>query len=182
MRGYGLSDKPQGLAAVDCIQLGEDITAAVAHAAAACGNSAKPLLVAHDWGAAVCWSWVCYAGGKDRVAGYCSLSNAPSEAFAKSLTSLSQIWASAYMIFFNAPYLPEWLMLAGSAWFTALILNDCQRGGIETPMMNAYRANVLQPGAMTTQLNYYRQALAGGSAEARAAEKGGRLGGKDGPS
>ena len=33
--------------------------------------------------------------------------------------------------------------------------------------MNAYRANVLQPGAMTAQLNYYRAALTGGSKESR---------------
>ncbi len=33
--------------------------------------------------------------------------------------------------------------------------------------MNAYRENVLQPGAMTAQLNYYRAALTGGSKESR---------------
>lgn len=123
-----------------------------------------------------------------------------------------------YMIFFNASYVPEWMLLVGSAWFTALILNDVERGSVEVrwnqanndvssrrahhwlclapctqtgsyetssklcyadhfvclgvwydqpTLMNAYRANVLQPRAMTAQLNYYRAALAGGSKEAR---------------
>lgn len=34
-------------------------------------------------------------------------------------------------------------------------------------LMSAYRTNVLQPGAMTAQLDYYRAALRGGSKEAK---------------
>jgi pimeloyl-ACP methyl ester carboxylesterase len=167
MRGYGLSDKPPGVADYNTVKcLVPDVAAAVAHAAAAGGAGCKPLLVAHDWGAGVCWPFVSWAGGDDLVAGYVSLSNAPSEAFAKSMATPSQMWASSYMLFFNAPYLPEALLLANRAWMTALILNDVQQEPISKQAMDAYRTNVLQPGALTAQLNYYRAALAeGGSNE-----------------
>eukprot|EP01046_Picozoa_sp_COSAG06_P019936 COSAG06_NODE_1439_length_9457_cov_9.548942_3_plen_155_part_00 len=82
------------------------------------------------------------------------------------------------MIFFNCAKLPEWILLLGSAWFTGLILNDVETEPIEPRLMNAYRANVLQPGAMTAQLDYYRAALTGGSDEARALAKQNRLGPK----
>ena len=55
----------------------------------------------------------------------------------------SQVWASAYMIFFNASRLPEWILLLGSAWFTGLILNDVETEPIEPRLMDAYRANVV---------------------------------------
>ena len=35
------------------------------------------------------------------------------------------------MIFFNASMVPEWILLVASAWFTALILNDVERGSID---------------------------------------------------
>ena len=180
MRGYGSSAKPAGLAAYDTVPLCDDIRAAVARAAG--DGPAKPLLVAHDWGAGVCWSYVSHAAGDETVAGYVSLSNPPTEAFRKGLSSLRQMWASAYMVFFNASLLPEWLLTVGSAWVTALILNDCERGGVEERTMNAYRANVLQEGAMTAQLNYYRAALAGGSEETKRRAKQNRLGAHPGPS
>ena len=177
MRGYGLSDKPGGVANYDTVPLTQDIAAAVAHAATANGadSAGKPLLVAHDWGAGVCWAYVSHAGGDASIAGYASLSNPPSEAFAKNMGA-SQIWASAYMIFFNAARLPEWILLLGSAWFTGLILNDVETEAIEPRLMDAYRANVLQPGAMTAQLDYYRAALTGGSDAAKAMSKANRLG------
>eukprot|EP01046_Picozoa_sp_COSAG06_P019935 COSAG06_NODE_1439_length_9457_cov_9.548942_2_plen_261_part_00 len=89
MRGYGLSDKPAGLGAFDTVPLTQDIRAAVAHASG--GGDLKPLLVAHDWGAGVCWPYVSHASGDETVAGYVSLSNPPSEAFAKGFSKPSQV-------------------------------------------------------------------------------------------
>ena len=175
MRGYGLSSKPQGMENYDVDRcLVPDVRAAVQHMSS---TGQKPLLVAHDWGAGVCWPYVSYLGGDMETAGYVSLSNPPPEAFARGMKKASQLWASAYMIFFNAPVLPELVLCAGNAWVTGLILNDVKRGRVDEHHMNAYRTNCLQPGAMTAQLNYYRQAIAGGPSELAKSKK---LGGKDG--
>ena len=81
-----------------------DVRAAVQHLASPAGGGHKPLLVAHDWGAGVdAGQDVSYLGGSvQHTAGYVSLSNPPSEAFNRGMKRLSQLWASAYMIFFQA--------------------------------------------------------------------------------
>ena len=159
MRGYGLSDKPRDRENYDLNNgtVVGDIRAAVAHASR--GNSLKPLLIAHDWGAGVCWAYVSQSAAEQLVAGYVSLSNPPTEAMINSLASCCQAWASLYMIFFNAPVLPELCLTAAHSWLAGLILADCKRGMPEPAVLNAYRTNCSQPGAMTCMLNYYRAAL-----------------------
>ena len=95
MRGYGLSDKPAGRESYDIDRcLVPDVRAAVQHLASSAGGGHKPLLVAHDWGAGVCWPYVSYLGGSVETAGYVSLSNPPSEAFNRGMKRPSQLWAS----------------------------------------------------------------------------------------
>ena len=152
MRGYGASDKPEGIAKYhlfDC--LAQDVRAAVNHMRAL----GKPLLVAHDWGAATSWAYVGQGVGAGEwdVAGYVSLSNPPSELFRKNLTR-RQMWASLYMVFFNMPALPEWLLGLGNAWLVGLILNDTRSKRREKRWLDLYRTDKLQPAALRAQTNY----------------------------
>ena len=165
LRGYGASDKPGDVEAYAMPRLVADVRAAVQHAAdSACGQ--PPLLVGHDWGAAVCWSYVesemvssTAAGGEWQVAGYVALTVAPQELFRRNL-SLRQAWASRYVLLFNAPWLPELLLTAWGAWGTALLVNDlCRSQKLSPRLLNLYRTDKLQPGAATAQLNYYRAAV-----------------------
>jgi epoxide hydrolase 4 len=174
MRGYGLSDKPKGRRSglepyhlYDCIV--EDVRAAVQYVTkdsegggggGTVDATMKPLLVGHDWGASVCWMYASQ-GRTTRdgeIAGYVSLAIPPLECFEANM-SLKQLWASLYMIFFNMPWLPEAVFLANNAWLVAVMMNATKRAQLPLWMINTYRANCLQPGAMTAQLNYYRSAF-----------------------
>lgn len=120
----------------------------------------KPLLCAHDWGASICYSYACQKETLDNaeIVGYVSLAIPPLKAFEENM-SLKQFWASLYMIYFNMPYVPEKVFLFNNAWFIGAIMNDCKRGKLPAWLSHAYRANVLQKGAMEAQLNYYRSAI-----------------------
>ena len=165
MRGYGLSDKPSPWSLQPYHMydyLVEDIRTAVTYITqnTKVGNNKDqeaPLLVAHDWGAVAGWSYVCQ--GKTttnkEIAGYAALSIPPSECV-KANMGLKQLWASLYMLFFNMPWLPEKIMLFNNAWLIGRFMMTTKRAILPPWMINAYRTNCLQPGAMTAQLNYYR--------------------------
>lgn len=165
MRGYGKSDKPTGIENYHLYNhLVKDIQAAVEYATNELvgekNDDMKPLLVAHDWGASICWSYACQKQTIDDniLAGYVSLTIPPPKAFEENLT-LRQVWASLYMIFFNMPWLPEKFFLRNSAAMIGAIMDDTNRVKPPEFMINAYRANVLQEGAMEAQLNYYRSVV-----------------------
>ena len=145
LRGYGLSDKPTRVSSYDVHgTLVHDIHAAVQYAQGTgtvdiAGQA--PLLVAHDWGAGVCWAYVGQRLSTEQVIGYVSLSNPPTEMFLHGLTGCRQLWASAYIAFFNAPWLPELCFSAGNGWLAGLILGDCRHGSPDSDTMNMYRTN-----------------------------------------
>lgn len=161
MRGYGKSDKPASIGAYHIYEcLVKDLNAVIEYTTTNLGGEKKPLLVAHDWGAAICWHYAFQKEtvDKERIAGYVALAVPPGKAFEDNMT-LKQLWASLYMAFFNMPWLPEKLFLYKNAVFVGLIMNDVKRGHLPTWLTNTYRANCLQPGAMQAQFNYYRSAL-----------------------
>ena len=163
MRGYGLSDKPRGIDRYNMnTYLVNDIRCVVEYATRELGGDGrlKPLLVAHDWGASVCWTYVCQNRTvmNGEVVGYVSLTMPPMRAF-KDNMSIKQAWMSLYMVYFNMPWVPEKVFLANDAWFIGAIMKDCKRATLPEWLVGAYRANVLQPKAMESQLNYYRSAI-----------------------
>jgi len=156
-RGYGASDKPQD---VDKYHmwgcLDHDIRAAVEFMTDP--NGGKPLLVGHDYGAAMCWAYV--GGGvaakEWQVAGYAALAVPPMELYMKNNKGgLAALWAGLYMMFYNMPKVPELLNCFNNAWIIGLTLNDSYTKR-DARWINLYRTDKLQPGAMCAQLNYYR--------------------------
>lgn len=156
MRGYGLSDKPKGLDNYQLNLLLDDIRAAVQYQTQE-AKGETPLLVAHDWGAGICWAYACQGKTtKDKeIAGYVTLAIPPGEMF-ESKMGFKQFWASLYMLFFNMPWLPEFTMCFNNAWMIGRMVNATTVAKHPAWTSNAYRANCLQEGAMTAQLNYYR--------------------------
>uniref|UniRef100_A0A7S2Y4C4 AB hydrolase-1 domain-containing protein n=1 Tax=Entomoneis paludosa TaxID=265537 RepID=A0A7S2Y4C4_9STRA len=158
MRGYGNSEKPKNLESFHLYDnILDDIRAAVMFLKSESKSSDAPLLVAHDWGASICWAYACHGQTtKDgEIAGYASLAIPPGECFEANM-NLSQLWASLYIFFFNMPWLPEKAMLANNGWLIGCMMNATKNAILPPWMINAYRANCLQEGAMTAQLNYYR--------------------------
>ena len=164
MRGYGLSDKPKDLKSYDKFVMIEDIRASIQYLANDSGEGIAPLLVAHDWGAAICWEYAKQGRttASKEIAGYASLSTPPKECFRANL-GLKQKWASLHAIFFNMSWLPEKIFLAFDGWFLGRILNGTKTLMLPAWISSTYRNNCLQDGAMTTQLNYYRASIQIGS-------------------
>ncbi|MGV0746566.1 alpha/beta fold hydrolase [Mycolicibacter minnesotensis] len=108
-------------------------------------------LVGHDWGAAVAWAVA--ADMPERLATVSPVSVPHLAAFLKSLVTSSQGLASWYMGFFQLPRLPEWLMTRGGGSGAAKAL---QRGGLPAAAAERDGRAMVEPGALTGGLNWYR--------------------------
>jgi len=150
LRGYNLSDKPADVRAYRASVLVSDIDALVR----GLGHE-RCVLVAHDWGGAVAWSFaIAHPHRVDRLV----ILNAPHPVpFARALaTDAEQQAASQYMNWLRRPGSETvlardgfarlddfFLRLGGAAWF---------RGQVR----DAYHAAWAQPGAIAGGVNYYR--------------------------
>jgi pimeloyl-ACP methyl ester carboxylesterase len=152
MRGYNTSDKPKELSAYRLPELIADIRDVVK----AVGRGRKAILVAHDWGGAVAWS---FAAAHPDLLERLVIVNAPHPTvFARELaTNPKQQAASAYMTFFQSPGAEATLLKDNCAELVASILNSRKTGRpVSTEDRDAYIAAWTQPGALTGGLNYYR--------------------------
>ncbi|KZC03545.1 Soluble epoxide hydrolase [Methylobacterium radiotolerans] len=150
-RGYGLSDKPAGIAAYHLDRLAGDVLAL----ADACGAPAVRL-VGHDWGGLVAW-WVASRHPEriDRLA----ILNAPHPAVdgAYMRHHPGQWLRSTYVGLFQLPRLPERLLTADRCRALRRALTTSSRpGAFAEADLDHYVAAWLQPGAMTGMLNWYR--------------------------
>lgn len=111
-------------------------------------------LVGHDWGAIVAW----HVAGRypDRLRTLTAVSVPHPRAVGEAMASASgdQLARSAYIAFFRAPEMPERLMLADEgAGLRALFANT---GYTDREAMDRYVSRLLEPGALTAALNWYR--------------------------
>lgn len=150
-RGYGESDKPQGLAAYELDELARDVVAVID----ACGRE-QAIVVGHDWGAAVAW-WVAMYH-PERVARMVAM-NVPHPHVMRAhlLGSPRQLAKSSYMLFFQLPALPERALLAGGGRrLRELLLRWGRPGTFTEADLEVYREAWLRPGAATGMLSWYR--------------------------
>ncbi len=111
-------------------------------------------VVGHDWGAMVAWQ----VAGRypDRLRTLTAVSVPHPMALAEAMTSSTgdQLARSSYIAFLRAPEMPERLMLADEgAGLRALFANT---GYSDREAMERYVARLLEPGALTAALNWYR--------------------------
>jgi pimeloyl-ACP methyl ester carboxylesterase len=152
-RGYNTSDKPAGLHAYAIDELAEDVRGLIE----ATGQRAVHV-VGHDWGGVVAWYFAArHATHVSRL----TIVNAPHpgvmQAYARS--SLQQLLKSWYIVFFQLPWLPEYMLRRRNcaALVRALLHDD--RGACSPEELAQYRSAWLQPGALTASVNWYRAAL-----------------------
>lgn len=157
LRGYGETSRPQGLSAYRIEHLVAD-----AGALFDALGARRRLLVGHDWGAAIAWS---FAAARARPLDGLVCMNVPHPAvFARVLRrSWRQKARSWYIAFFQIPGLPEWALTRDRAAavaraFTGMALD---RSAFPDEVLERYRADALRPGAMTAMLAYYRANLRG---------------------
>lgn len=108
-RGYGDSDKPQGVAPYRLARLADD----VADAVKALGHERAAVLVAHDWGGSVAWAVAGLHGSK--LIDSLVVLALPHLGVGLTNVDGEQRARSSYVLQFQAPALPEATLLAGGA-------------------------------------------------------------------
>jgi epoxide hydrolase 4 len=151
LRGYNDSDKPEGVKAYGMSELVADI-----HGAIAALGYQRCILVGHDWGGAIAWSFVnTYPEQVEQLI----VLNLPHPAkFMEGLKTPQQLLRSWYMGFFQLPILPELLLQAGNCQLIATILQQTtvDKTTFTEADLNAYKEAAAKPGALTAMINYYR--------------------------
>jgi len=157
LRGYGKTSRPAGVKDYHIDRLVEDVAGLIDAAGAK-----ETLLVAHDWGAIIAWQC---AIRKVRPLSGLVIMNVPHPAcFARTLRTWSQLKKSWYVFFFQLPWLPERMLGARGAEaigraFTEMAVDKSR---FPAPVVDEYRRNAQEPGAMSAMVNYYRAAMRAG--------------------
>lgn len=155
MRGYNLSDKPQGINAYKIDVLAKDIAELIE----ALGEK-KAVVVGHDWGAAVAWA---VASLYPKMVSKLAVLNVPHPSEMKKALmhfNLAQ-WAKSYYIFlFQLPWLPEiFLGKDLKRFFTRAFASFAPKGkepSVSEKEIEKYIEAFSQPGVLTAAVNYYR--------------------------
>jgi len=156
MRGYDLSGKPAGVDQYQMKDLVEDVRALAEHL-----GYKKFILVGHDWGGAVAWS---FAIAHPEYLEKLVIVNCPHPSIlARELAgNPAQQKASQYMLMFRSPQAEQLLSANNYAGLVDAVLGDGLKTGVFTEAdKQAYIQAWSQPGALTGGLNYYRAANLG---------------------
>jgi pimeloyl-ACP methyl ester carboxylesterase len=142
LRGYGGSDRPEGVEPYSLLFLAGDVLGVLDHL-----GVDRAHVVGHDWGAALAWTVASFA--PDRVDHLVALSVGHPGAFVAA--GMRQRQLSWYMLLFQYPDIAEqWLSNDGWANFREwchhpdadAVIADLERNHSLTPALNYYRANI----------------------------------------
>jgi pimeloyl-ACP methyl ester carboxylesterase len=160
LRGYGKSDRPQGLSEYAIETLMDDVAGLID-----ASGARETLLIAHDWGGVIAWY---FALRRIRPLERLVVMNLPHPAlFERGVRSgWRQRLRSWYVLFFQIPWLPERLfrMRRASAVTEAFRGMAVDKSRFPEEVLDVYRRAALEPGALTAMINYYRALVRGGGA------------------
>jgi pimeloyl-ACP methyl ester carboxylesterase len=143
-RGYSPGARPESRFAYAVDEL-------VADAMALIEQIGTPVhVVGHDWGAVVAWAVA--AAHPEAVRTLTAVSVAHPSAFAKSMLSSSQALRSYYVLMFQLPLLPERLLSRPGGLGERLL----RASGMDSSMIETFRAEIVAEGALRGGLGYYR--------------------------
>jgi pimeloyl-ACP methyl ester carboxylesterase len=145
-RGYCASARPRGRRAYRLREAVDDVLALLYDAGLRSAH-----VVGHDWGGGVAWALA--AWHPERVRTLTALSTPHPAALQRAVLGSDQALRSAYMGLFQLPLLPERMLLAGDG---AALRQALLRGGLPADAVDHYVARMLEPGALTAALNWYR--------------------------
>ena len=162
-RGYGGSSAPRGLTsrAYRAAALAADALALVR--ALGHGGS-RVTLAAHDWGGMVAWIVARELEARGELARLVIV-NIPHPARFFANLGVAQALRSLYIVAFQVPWLPEWLLSRDDGrplegMFLGSAMGVARRDG-PTALTRAdvavFKHHLSQPGALTAALNWYRQ-------------------------
>jgi pimeloyl-ACP methyl ester carboxylesterase len=150
MRGYNLSDKPARVEDYKVDLLVDDVLGLVRHF-----GERSAAIVGHDWGAGVAWA---VAQKYPEYVWKLVAMQVPPIAVWRANMTLRQALKSWYMLFFQLPRLPEWLMSANDYAFVERIFKKsvARRGAFTDADIAVYKKALKEPGALSAAINYYR--------------------------
>ncbi|HEY7350487.1 MAG TPA: alpha/beta hydrolase [Ktedonobacterales bacterium] len=151
MRGYNLSDKPEGVLNYQLPILTSDVMGLIQ----ALGEQ-KAIIVGHDWGGVVAWRFAMeYPEAVEKLV----ICNAPHPARMQAeLRHVRQLRKSWYVFFFQLPWLPEALLGRNLALFLERGMRGSavRKSAISDDDLRVYAEALSQPGALRAAINYYR--------------------------
>ena len=160
LRGYGGTDRPQGVREYAIEKLMDDVAALID-----ASGAKETMLVAHDWGGVIAWY---FAMRRIRPLSRLVVMNLPHPAvFDRVLRSgWRQRLRSWYVLFFQIPWLPGRLlrMRRAAAVTEAFRGMAVDKSRFPEEVLDVYRRAALEPGALTAMIHYYRALVRGGGA------------------
>lgn len=149
MRGFNLSDKPGNISDYETGKVVDDVTGLIRYF-----GHEKAAVIGHDWGATVAWT---VAMKNPELLWKVGALQVPPIAIWRKNQSLSQLFASWYMFFFQIPALPEYLMSLNDFGMMEKSLRESAAVKVFTDEDIAlYKKAWSEAGALTSMLNYYR--------------------------
>lgn len=163
LRGYGQTDRPQGLEHYAIEKLVEDVGCLID-----ASGARETILIAHDWGAMIAWE---FAAHRVRPLERLIIMNGPPPGIGERKRPgpfSRQFWRSFYVLVLQLPWLPERLFRARNyrfieQTFRGRITRRVERFSDE--VIEVYKEAAARPGALTAMVNYYRALLRGGGLE-----------------
>ena len=151
LRGYNESDKPKEKSAYALSELIKDVEGVIR----ALGYE-KCVLVGHDWGGAIAWS---FAYAHPEMLERLIVLNLPHPAkFAEGLRTPQQLMKSWYIALFQLPVIPELLLKLNNYAAIRSVFRDqaINPEAFTETDLDTLVAAAAKPGALTAMLNYYR--------------------------
>ena len=156
LRGYGATDRPEGVEAYRLNTLLADIGALIDAAEAEAGKPLSVTLIAHDWGAVIAWQ---FAIKKIRPLTRLVIMNVPHPiCFGREIQHWHQKKKSWYIFMFQLPRFPEWVLTRNKASFVrkAFTGSAAHRENFTPELLDTYTKAAQRPGAANAMVNYYR--------------------------
>ena len=151
LRGYGNSSRPKKVKDYSIDHLVSDVAALID-----ASGAESALLIGHDWGGAIAWSFAIQA---IRPIERLIVMNIPHPSlFLKGLIRWPQLFRSWYIFFFQIPKIPELLLglwgakPVGDAFYKMAV----DKSRFPETVLKVYRENARRPGVLTAMINYYR--------------------------
>ncbi len=156
LRGYNLSDRPQGVSNYRLAEL-------VADGSGLCDAlSDGPVpVVGHDWGGLIAWE---LAARRPAAVERLAILNAPHPAaYQRELRRPSQLLRSWYVSAFQVPWLPERLLTARNCAAIRTMLREgpMRTDAVPPAVRDRYARALRRPGAMRAAIDYYRALFRG---------------------
>jgi pimeloyl-ACP methyl ester carboxylesterase len=150
LRGFNWSDKPPHVADYKIDKLVDDVLGLIRHF-----GHEKAAIVGHDWGAGIAWT---LAEHYPEVIWKLACMQVPPPVMWQKNLTFRQALASWYMLFFQIPRLPEWILSRNDFALAEQLLRSAaaNRAFFSDEEIEKYKESWREPHALTSAINYYR--------------------------